>query len=55
MSIFPLKNMPMDIKKYILKVQGEMKVKKGLSRYSQELTIYKIIKEHMEFMNKKDN
>lgn len=42
-----LTNIPPDIKKYILKVQGEIKVKKG-TQFSQECTIVQIIREHKE-------
>jgi hypothetical protein len=53
MPIFPLKNMPLEIKQYILKVQADIKIKKGTSKYSQESTIYKIIREHKDFFDKK--
>ncbi len=53
MPVFPLKDMPLEVKQYILKVQAEIKIKKGISRYSQESTIYKIIREHKAFFEKK--
>ena len=45
----PLKEMPLDVRKYVLQVQGNMKAKKGISQYSQQLTIYQIIREHKVF------
>lgn len=48
MATFPLQNIPDDVKKYILKIQGEMKCKKGISQYSQQLVIFQIIREHKE-------
>jgi hypothetical protein len=53
MPVFPLKKMPEEVKKYILKVQAEIKIKKGTSNFSQESTIYKIIREHKDFFDKK--
>lgn len=53
MSTFPLENIPLDIKKYILKVQGEIKSKKGVSQYNQQLVIFQIIREHKEFTDSK--
>lgn len=53
MSTLPLKNIPTDVKKYILKVQGDTKSKKGIASYSQVQTIYSIIREHKEQSEKK--
>lgn len=53
MSTFPLENIPLDIKKYILKMQGEIKSKKGVSQYNQQLVIFQIIREHKEFSESK--
>lgn len=44
----PLKDIPKDVRKYVLKIQGEMKEKKGVAQYSQQLTIFQIIREHKE-------
>jgi hypothetical protein len=52
MATLPLKNIPVDVKKYILKLQGEIKAKKG-TQYSQEQTIFTIIRQHQEFSEKK--
>lgn len=52
MAEIKLKEIPNDIRKYILKVQGESKEKKCVAQYSQELTIYQIIREHKEFSEK---
>lgn len=45
MTSLILRAMPDDVKKYILKTQGEIKAKKG-TQYSQESTIYQIVREH---------
>lgn len=52
MSLFPLKNFTPESVKHILKVQSEMKIKKGVAQYSIALSIEKIIKEHKEFTEK---
>lgn len=52
MSTLPLKNIPEDVKKYVLKVQGEIKAQKG-TQYSQQQTIFTIIKQHQEFNERK--
>lgn len=44
----PLKNIPEDIKDYILLIQQKTKVEKGTLQYSQPLTIFKIIREHKQ-------
>lgn len=49
MAAIRLKYLPEDIIKYILKIQGEIKSKKGIGQYSQELTVMQIIREHKEF------
>lgn len=46
--------MPLDIKKYVLQMQGDMKSKKGVSQYSQQLVIFQIIREHKEFTESKN-
>jgi hypothetical protein len=43
-----LKNMPTHIRKYLLKIQGEIKTEKCISQYSLESTIYKIISQQIE-------
>lgn len=48
-----IKNLPDDLKKYIVKVQGETKNKKGISQYSMEAALLQIIKEHKENSEKK--
>lgn len=56
MSLFPLKNFTPESVKHILKVQSEMKIKKGVAQYSIALTIEKIVKEHKELTeNNKHN
>lgn len=52
MPTLPLKNIPIDVRRYILKIQGEIKTKKGVSQYSQPQTIFQIIREHKEFTEK---
>ena len=43
-----LKNVPLDIRRYLLQIQGNVKVAKGVNQYSLEQTIYKIINEHRD-------
>lgn len=45
----PLKKVPLDVRRYILKIQGEAKERKGISQYSLCLTVFQIIREHREF------
>ena len=45
-------DVPPDIHSYVLKIQGDIKSKKGLGKYSQQKTILTIIKEHQEFKMK---
>lgn len=52
MAAILINNIPPDIKKYILKIQGEIKVKKG-TQFSQECTIVQIIREHKEIFETK--
>ena len=47
MASIYLKDIPKDVKDYILKKQLEIKIKKGNYKYSQELTIYHIIRENI--------
>lgn len=53
MASLLLKNFPPDIRKYLLKVQMEHKIEKGIGQYSLESAIYKIIRTKMESENKK--
>lgn len=55
MSTIHMKNMPKDVRKYILKVQGETKEKSGIGVFSQQSTFYKIVREHKAFMKIKAN
>lgn len=48
MASILLRNPKKEILKYILKLQFEAKLSKGVSQYSMEQTIYKIISEHKE-------
>jgi len=52
MSLFPLKNFQEEDRKYILQVQADMKIKKGVAQYSIASALHKIIKEHKEFKEK---
>jgi hypothetical protein len=45
-------DMPEDLKAFVLKVQGEVKSKKCLGKYSQQKTILHIIKEYKELREK---
>lgn len=49
MASLLLKDFPLDVRKFVIKIQGEIKYEKGISQYSMEHTIYKIIKEHPKF------
>lgn len=53
MASFNLKNIPDDVIKHILKIQGEKKTEKGVGLYSQQQTVFQIIREHKEFTEKK--
>lgn len=53
MAAFTLKNIPKDVLKYILKMQGEIKQTRGIGQFSMESTVYKIINEHKELTEKK--
>jgi dsRNA-specific ribonuclease len=48
MASLLLKKMPLEIRRYLLKIQGEKKVQKCVSQYSLELVIYKIIEKQMK-------
>lgn len=45
-NTLPLKDIPTDVKKYLLKIQGQIKSQKGISQYSLCLTIFKIVRDH---------
>lgn len=51
-SAFTLKNIPPEVLKYILKMQGEIKQTRGIGQFSMESTVYKIINEHKELKEK---
>jgi len=53
MSALILRDLPLDVRKYILKLQGEIKAERGVCQYSMPLTIYKIIREHQALKSKK--
>lgn len=44
-----LKEMPMDVRKFVLKIQGEIKNEKCIGQYSMEHTVYKLLREHPQF------
>lgn len=45
--------MPSDVRAYVLQVQTDIKIKKGLGKFSQQLTIFHIIREHQKVSNEK--
>ena len=45
----PLKEIPEDVRDYILQTQAEIKIKKKIRQYSQQQTIFQIIREHKLF------
>lgn len=47
--------LPDDLKEYVLRLQGEIKVQKKLGKYSQASTIIAIIREHRELSAKQLN
>lgn len=51
----PLKEVPLDVRKYMLKIQGEIKEQKGISQYSLCQTVFKIIRDHREYYNQFKN
>lgn len=48
-------DMPLDVRKYVMRSQTEMKIKKGVSQYSLQLTIFNLIREHEQFMKDKNS
>lgn len=44
-SVLPLKAMPDDVRRIVLRTQCEFKIKKGISQFSLPTTIYAIIRE----------
>ena len=46
MATLQLKNIPDDVKSYILKIQGDIKIEKKVGQFSQDLAIYHIIRDH---------
>jgi hypothetical protein len=53
MATLPLKDIPEDVNKYILKVQGDIKAKKG-TQFSKISTVFQIIREHREIKERKN-
>lgn len=53
MAAIRLRAIPPNVIKYVLKIQNEMKRKRKIGQYSQELTVIQIIKEHEEMKSKK--
>jgi hypothetical protein len=53
---FPVLNveMPLDVRKHVIKYQAEQKIKKGVSQYSLQMTIYTIIREHEKLIKKNE-
>lgn len=47
--------MPDDVREYVLLLQGQIKSKKKLGKYSQQQTIITIIREHKELKEKKND
>lgn len=53
MANIKLKEIPDEVLDFILTKQAEIKCKKKKALYSQESTVYQIIKEHPDFKEKK--
>lgn len=49
MAIFHIKDLEKDVKKYLLKIQGEAKEKKGICKYSLQKTIEQVVREHKKY------
>jgi hypothetical protein len=47
--------MPLDVRKHVIKYQAEQKIKKGVSQYSLQMTIYTIIREHENMIRKTES
>lgn len=52
MTAVYVKEIPADIAKFILKIQGEIKSQRGLGKYSQSQTILYILKEYKKSVEK---
>ncbi len=46
MAVINLKDVPADVLIIILKTQGGVKIERGISQFSMEKTIYKIIRDY---------
>lgn len=53
MANIKLIDIPDDVRDFILKKQAEIKCKKKIALYSQESTVYQIVKEHPDFKEPK--
>lgn len=53
MAALLLKDFPLDVRKIVIKKQGEIKNEREISQFSMELTMYKIIRE-WEMLNTKN-
>lgn len=53
MATIHLKDMPIDVRKIILEKQMEIKLNKNVRHYSQQLTIYHILREWKDEKEKK--
>ena len=52
MNTFYLKSVPENLVKLILKTQCDLKVKKGVAKYSQSQTIVHMLNEYEKLLNK---
>lgn len=43
--------MPEDVRKFVLKIQKDIKEKKKMKLYSQQLTVFHIIREYKKLIN----
>lgn len=53
MPVLPLKDMPTDVKNFLLDIQADIKKKKKVGQFSLESTIYHIIREYKKSKEKK--
>ncbi len=52
MAVINLKDVPVDVLRIILKTQGSVKLDRGISQFSMEQTVYKIIRDYDKLKEK---
>lgn len=54
MAVINLRDVPEDVLRIILITQGGIKIEKGISQYSMEQTVYKIIRDYKIYKEEKE-